>query len=132
MNLAFRLTAKWNPNKNISWETVEGLLTWPEMKEYNVRMALVVGATKKHAEVLYKKGYGTLVTRAYRLQGLSNDRLVDFFNMEQGGPQARQFVNNINIASPLYKEDIKDIAPSDFDWLYTKKVEQDLLNTSLA
>ena len=52
--------------------------------------------------------------------------------MEQGGPQARQFVNNINTASPLYKEDHKDIAPSDFDWLYTKEVEQDLFEHKLS
>ena len=86
MKLAFRLLANIDPKEKVSWETVEGLITWTEMKGYNVRMALIVGANKKHSEVLYKKGYGTIATRAHRLQSLSNERLVDFFNMEQGEP----------------------------------------------
>ena len=94
MNLALRLAANWNLNKEISWETVKGFLTWPEMEGYNIRMALVVGVTKKHNDVIYRKGYGTRGTRAYQLHGLSNNRLMEFFNMEQGGYQARQFVNN--------------------------------------
>ena len=86
MRLAFRIMASWNLNEKMTWETAEGILTWTEMKGYNVRMALVVGANKKHAEVLYKRGYDMIGTRAYRFQGLSNERLVDLFNTEQGGP----------------------------------------------
>ena len=53
------------------------------MKGYNVRMALVVSAAKKHAKHLDDKGDGIKSTRAYRLQGLSNDKLIEFFNMSK-------------------------------------------------
>ena len=96
------------------------------MKGYNVRMALIAGAGKKHSGALYEKGYGTISTRVYRLQSLSNERLVDFLNMEQGGPQARDFANEMNVSSPFYKIEHKNMAPCKYDGLYSKEVEKSL------
>ena len=115
LKLAFRLVTNMDPKAKVTWETVEGLVTWKDTKGYNVRMALIAGANKKHSEVLYEKGYGEITTRAYRLQSLSNERLVDFLNMEQGGPQARDFANEMNVSSPFYKIDFKNVASSDFE-----------------
>ena len=52
--------------------------------------------------------------------------------MEQGGPQARDFANEMNVSSPFYKIELKNVAPSDFDWLYSKEIEKSLSKHKLS
>ena len=46
--------------------------------------------------------------------------------MEQGSPQARDFVNEMNVSSPLYKIELKNMAPCEHDGLYSKEVGKSL------
>ena len=68
LKLALRLITNIDPKVKMTWETVEKLVTWKDMKGYNVRIALAAGANKKHLDALYKKAM------AIQRQGCSDCR----------------------------------------------------------
>ena len=55
LKLAFRLLTNIDPKEKVTWETVEGLVTWTEMKRYNVRMALIAGVNRNIPRFCIKK-----------------------------------------------------------------------------